>query len=75
MSLLRCALLECTEIAESASQERHALRVARNELVEIRERFETFRRDVESNAATQKAEFDAAFAETIEALRGSERKL
>ena len=27
----------------------------------IRERFETFRQDVESNAATQKTEFDAAF--------------
>ena len=45
---------------ESALQERHALRDARDELADLRYRFETFRRDAGVNAARQKAESDAA---------------
>ena len=45
---------------ESALQERHALRDARDELADLRYRFETFRRDAGVSAARQKAESDAA---------------
>ena len=53
---------------ESALQERHALRNARDKLAEIRDRFETFGRDAEVNAARQKGESDAALGSKADAV-------